>query len=513
MISLVGTIAIPLSEIRERIHIIAYFSDRCRFPARRAAENAAAPLVRLPDASVQGVYRRPVVLPQYSLYIGSPDPAEPDSPQRSDHPVEAQKADNLHSTVIITERFAERRAQHTARQEEKEMLEPGTRLGRYLIINHLGGGGMGVVYKAHDTELNRTVALKILPPHLCRHQEYLNRFRAEAQAQARFMSPHVITLYSLMELPAGEVLVLEYVDGQTLENRIRRQGPLPISEAVRIFDHALRGVEHIHEMGVVHRDLKPSNIFLTRDESVKLMDFGVARIMDGRDAAQQGTMVGTLLYISPEQINGRETDFRSDIYTLGVSLFEAITGRLPFERRSDYALMHAHVQETPPRPKQFKQKIPTALEWVILKAIEKEPDRRFQSAAEFRVALLKLGLIERRHKPAPAKSAAAGLLPDTTLLRQEWMRYRLAPRPRLLGGLWLDVGLVAMVLGLVFALGLYPAKINPPPAKAANAAKVQKTTKPKIANTAAKTGSGTAAPRAPKPARDKYESLRKAWGE
>ncbi len=172
-------------------------------------------------------------------------------------------------------------------------------------------------------------------------------------------------------------------------------------------------MEHIHARGVIHRDLKPGNIFITRDGTVKIMDFGVARVLDGRDPAQRGTMVGTLLYIAPEQINGRETDFRSDIYTLGVSLFETVTGRLPFERRTDYALMHAHVQETPPRPRQFERRLPPALEEVILKAIEKEPSRRFQSVAEFREALLTLGLVERRGMRPPRRYPRRGRRPPS----------------------------------------------------------------------------------------------------
>src|SRR3990172_1028632 len=214
----------------------------------------------------------------------------------------AAKADKLQSTVIISGRFTERRA---------EVLEPGSMVGRYLTLSRVGVGGMGVVYRAHDTELNRTVALKVLPPQLCKHSEYLKRFRTEAQAQARLNSPHIITLYELMEHPAGEILVLEYVEGETLENRLRHYGPLSVSEAIRVFDQALRGVEHIHQMGVVHRDLKPSNIFITRDGAIKLMDFGVARLMDSHDPSQNGIMVGTLLYISPEQINSPENHFPS----------------------------------------------------------------------------------------------------------------------------------------------------------------------------------------------------------
>jgi serine/threonine-protein kinase len=378
---------------------------------------------------------------------------------------------------------------------------------------------MGIVYRAADTELQRIVALKILPPHLCRSPEYVSRFRGEARAQARFNNPHVITLYSFLELPEGEVLVLEYVEGETLAERLRRAGPLPVSEALRIFEQALLGVEHIHRMGVVHRDLKPSNIFITSDERVKLMDFGVAKLTDTTEAWAQGAMVGTLLYISPEQINGRETDFRSDVYTMGISLFETLTGRLPFERRSDYALMHAHVQETPPRPKQYHRRIPPALEFVMLKAIEKRPERRFQSAAEFRVALLKLGLIERRHRasrPATTRASAA----DTDAAPQAPARDRLRPRSRLLGGVGVDLFLIGVALSLVLLLGLWPGQPANPPAPPPAVSADSKKTAPKAATRAAAPAplpsipaKRPPAPVAAKPADDKYDALRNAWSE
>ncbi len=428
--------------------------------------------------------------------------------------MEPNKADKLPGTVVIAD-FAERRARELVREDAigNQSLEPGTKLGRYLIVERLGGGGMGVVYKAQDTELHRTVALKVLPPQLCRHPEYLNRFRAEAQAQARLNDPHVITLYSLLELPAGEVLVLEYSEGQTLEQRVKSGGPLSPAEAVRIFDQALRAVEHVHAAGVVHRDLKPGNIFLTRAGQVKLMDFGVAKIMDQPDHGAHRTMVGTLLYIAPEQINGHTTDFRSDVYTLGVSLFEAVTGRLPFERRTDYALMHAHVQERPPRPRDFQRRIPSALEWVILKAIEKDPDRRFQSAAEFRKTLLKLGLVERRQRASVKKTS---LFPDFMATQQDVTPDRRASR-RLLGSLWLDAALIAIVIGLVYALGLYPQKpaANDTPASitgVANASSSKSKPAPVVKRTDASPATPSVPTSSPKKPANKYDALRDAWG-
>jgi serine/threonine-protein kinase len=435
--------------------------------------------------------------------------------------VQASRHDGLPATVILTNRFKERRgtAEHEPDSPLRAELQPGDQLSRFRILERLGGGGMGIVYRAADTELQRIVALKILPPHLCRSPEYVSRFRAEARAQARFNNPHVITLYSFLELPEGEVLVLEYVEGETLAERLRRAGPLPVSEALRIFEQALLGVEHIHRMGVVHRDLKPSNIFITGDERVKLMDFGVAKLTDTAEAWAQGAMVGTLLYISPEQINGRETDFRSDVYTMGISLFETVTGRLPFERRSDYALMHAHVQEAPPRPKHYHRRIPQALEWVMLKAIEKQPERRFQNAAEFRVALLKLGLIERRHRAGRPATAQATPV-DSVAVQQAPARNRLLPRNRLPGGIGVDLFLVGVALCLVLLLGLWPGQSAGPPAPSPAVSVDSKKAAPKTVTRAAapaplspKPAKRPPAPVAANPTADKYDTLRNAWSE
>src|SRR3989344_2765544 len=424
----------------------------------------------------------------------------------------ANKADKLQSTVIISDRFTGRRAQLAAQPAAEPAvgpLEPGSMVGRYLTLSRIGVGGMGIVYRAHDTELNRTVALKVLPPKLSKYPEYLKRFHTEAQAQARLNSPYVVTLFEFMEHPVGQVLVLEYVEGETLESRLRHYGPLSVPEAVRVFEQTMRGVEHIHRMGVVHRDLKPGNIFITRDGEIKLMDFGIARLMDNHDPSQNGAMVGTLLYISPEQINGRETDCRSDIYTLGISLFETVTGRLPFERRTDYALMHAQVQENPPSPKEFQRRLPRELVSVILKAIAKDPNRRFQTAAEFRTTLLGLGLVERRQAPLGRTG---------TDKRRPWKRRHESAGQRIWGGAWFDLSLAAVALLLVLALDIYPLHKSPEDNILAANAAAQRIAQRKSAITvhgqsvsmAPKTTGSK--PLAAKNPRDRYETLRQAWG-
>ncbi|MHB8454780.1 MAG: serine/threonine protein kinase [Acidiferrobacterales bacterium] len=277
-----------------------------------------------------------------------------------------------------------------------DSIEPGSTLGNYLIVSKVGEGGMGVVYKAHDTTLDRAVALKVLSPHLFRNQEFLQRFRIEAQAQARLNGPNIVTLHSMFEVSGSLVLVMEYIEGQTLAQRLHNEGRLSVATTVWVFEQALLGVERAHRLGIVHRDLKPSNIFITSGHEIKLMDFGVAKILDNKDLTQSGSMIGTLMYISPEQVKGKDADFRSDIYTLGITLFEAVTGRLPFEKKSDYEYMDAHLHEQPPKPASIQPDIPKELEAVILKAMDKDPDKRFQNAHEFRSALIKLGMIHVR---------------------------------------------------------------------------------------------------------------------
>lgn len=308
----------------------------------------------------------------------------------ADKPQTEETAD-LSKTAVVTATGESSRPAGSARP--LETIEPGSTLGHYLIVSKIGEGGMGEVYKAHDTTLDRTVALKVLSPHLFRNQEFLQRFRVEAQAQARLNGPNIVTLHSMFEVSGSLVLVMEYVEGQTLAQRIHNSGRLAVGTSVWVFEQALIGVERAHRMGIVHRDLKPSNIFITSGHEIKLMDFGVAKILDNKELTQTGSMIGTLMYISPEQISGKDSDFRSDIYTLGVTLYEAVVGQLPFDKKTDYEYMDAHLHTPPPRPTSIQPDIPRELEAVILKAIEKNPENRFQNALEFRSALIKVGML------------------------------------------------------------------------------------------------------------------------
>lgn len=396
-------------------------------------------------------------------------------------------------------------------------LAPGGVLGPYLIIAKLGGGGTGMVYKAQDNGLNRIVALKILAPHLLRNQPFLQRFRREARAQARLNNPNVIAMHCMHETDAGPVLVMEYVEGQTLAQHIHNHGALPIDDALWIFEQALRGVECAHAMNIVHRDLKPANIFITNDRCVKIMDFGLAKIQDRRHQSSSSATLGTLLYVSPEQVNGQEADARSDIYTLGISLYEAVTGHLPFQRNSEYALMHAHLRETPPNPHVLRENIPAAVAAVILKAIEKDPARRFLNARAFRVALLDSAARAGIELPITDYDAVASHAGEHLwkhargILRPliDWVLASPATRRRALG-MVLDVALLSTVIGLVFMLGLVQGPDN-----AAHPTGGTSRQHSQLVTPGTGPAAGNAQPNKPagsQPSEDKYESLRKAWG-
>ncbi|OGI69249.1 MAG: hypothetical protein A2W18_02285 [Candidatus Muproteobacteria bacterium RBG_16_60_9] len=383
---------------------------------------------------------------------------------------------------------------------------PGTQLDRYLILERIGGGGTGQVYRARDTELDREVALKVLARRTPRQPDDLNRVRAEAQAQARLRSPHVVTLYSMLELPFAAVLVLEYVDGETLDKRIGTHGTLTPRDATAIFEQALLGLAHVHEMGVTHRDLKPSNLLVSASGLVKIMDFSVARL-SSHDAFPPRTMVGTLLYSAPEQISGRNADARSDIYAMGMSLYEAITGRLPFEHKSEYALIHAHVQEQPPRPRDLAPSLPPAFERVILKAIEKDPERRYRDALEFRTALLKVGAGSGRHITITQPANAYGPVPLP--------KYHGRSARRVFAGFALDLLLVTAACGMLYSLILSPGQ-NPTPSPAPTVAATSKTptaAAPRPVRVRAKAASTKSTPAPNVRGNDPYQSLRKAWSD
>ncbi len=263
----------------------------------------------------------------------------------------------------------------------------GTQIGNYNILEKLGEGGMGVVYKAVDIHLDRVVAIKALNTELTGNPELEQRFRAEAKAQANLNHTNLATLYALLIDGGRPWMVMEFIEGETFDQMAQRRGPIPGNEAIPIFRQALLGIGYAHRMGIIHRDIKPSNIMLNKQGIVKVMDFGIAKVLGARGMTRTGTQMGTAFYMSPEQVLNRGVDIRSDIYSLGVTLYEMLTANVPFSGDSDYQVMTDHVNSPPPLPTKFYPYIPQGLQNAVLKALEKNPDARFQTVEEFGTAL------------------------------------------------------------------------------------------------------------------------------
>jgi serine/threonine-protein kinase len=252
---------------------------------------------------------------------------------------------------------------------------------RYNIIEELGRGGMGVVYKAEDTKLKRTVALKLLPPELTHISEVKERFMREAQAAAALDHPNICTVYEFDEAEEKTFISMAYVEGQSLRKKIE-SGPLELDQALRIATQVAEGLEEAHKKGVVHRDIKSANIMVTEDNQAKIMDFGLARMTGGTLITQEGMTMGTIAYMSPEQARGEEVDQRTDIWSFGVVLYEIFTGQLPFKGEQDQAVVYSILNEEPESLTNVRSEIPMSIEQVVGKALEKEPDERYQHTEE-----------------------------------------------------------------------------------------------------------------------------------
>lgn len=251
---------------------------------------------------------------------------------------------------------------------------------RFRIIEEIGKGGMGIVYKAEDTLLERIVALKKLPPQFQRDQRAISRFIKEAKAAAILNHPNIVTLYDLRYEPDGTIYIaMEYVEGKTLKQILNESGPFPVSAVILIFGQVAKGLGYAHKKGIVHRDIKPSNIMWTSNKEVKIMDFGLAAAISELRDGVTTTIVGTPYYMSPEQALGNPVDHRTDIYSLGITIYELLTGRPPFKEGD---LGYHHIHTPPPPPTKFNPSIPKSLEAIILKCIEKDPDNRYQSTEE-----------------------------------------------------------------------------------------------------------------------------------
>jgi eukaryotic-like serine/threonine-protein kinase len=371
-------------------------------------------------------------------------------------------------------------------------------LERYEVGRLLGSGGMAEVYEGRDRLLARQVAIKVPLPQYAHDPAFQQRFRREAQAAASLSNPGVVAVYDTGMQNGTPFIVMEFVGGRTLKETILAEGPLAPDRAAQIAADVCSALAAAHARGLVHRDVKPPNVMLTYSGRVKLMDLGIARADAAESATQTGahtTMIGTALYLSPEQAQGQPVDPRSDLYSLGCCLYEMLTGSVPFREATPVAVLYRHVREDPAPPRLLNPEVPPALEAVCLKALAKRPEDRYQTAVEMREDLLRARAGGRVQAGAPATAAmATTVLPPLagadptamygrTVTADRASRHAAAPprrRHRWLVWVLVPLGVVALTVGAA----LLASKLvgEPPPAAAPITIPVQ-TTQPQAPTT------------------------------
>ena len=251
---------------------------------------------------------------------------------------------------------------------------------RYTLLELIGSGGMADVYKASDKKLNRCVAVKILKSEFSSDENFINKFKQEAMAAASISNPHVVNVYDVGEEDDINYIVMELADGITLKELIQKKGKLEIIESIQIAMQIVNGIKEAHMHGIIHRDIKPQNVMVSADGKAKVMDFGIARAVTAQTIT--ANTVGSVHYISPEQARGSACDERCDIYSIGITLYEMITGRVPFDGESTVAIALAHIKEPITPPSVYDPMIPVSLEKIIMKCTQKKPEFRYSSADE-----------------------------------------------------------------------------------------------------------------------------------
>jgi serine/threonine protein kinase len=308
------------------------------------------------------------------------------------------------------------------------------KLGKYQITKKLGEGGFGSVLLATDSKLKRNVALKVLHPQVASDEMLLAYFEREAVALALLDHTNIVRVYEYDQIDGVSFISMEYVEGTNLDVLLKEQRSLSLEKIISIFRQLLSALGYAHERGIIHRDIKPSNIMLNKGDVVKITDFGIAKVAGGAKLTKTGTGAGSLLYMSPEQIKGTAIDNRSDLYAVGVTLYQVMTGKMPFEGDSDWEIMTGHLEKVPTPPREFRSDVPKEIEQIILKALEKKPEKRFQSAEEMSNAL--------------AEIKATGSAMDDKTIRTDTIRSQEAVKKPFNKGL---IGIAAGVLVLIVA--------------------------------------------------------------
>ena len=333
-------------------------------------------------------------------------------------------------------------ASEDASAEPDGLLPAGKAVSHYRILEKIGGGGMGVVYKAEDTKLGRQVALKFLPGELARQREAVGRFQREARAASALNHPRICTIHDIDLHDARPFIVMELLEGQTLKHKIGSQ-PLPAGEIVEFGMQIADALEAAHAKGIIHRDIKPANIFVTARGEIKILDFGLAKLgstggllpsskpampagSSGSETAvtmeetltKPGLAMGTVSYMSPEQARGEELDVRTDLFSFGAVLYEMATGRKPFDRGSVGLVFRAILQESPPPPRTVNPSLPARLDEIIAKALERDRDERYQTASDLRVDLKRLQRAEESARSSVSAPAAPRQAPENFIKRR-----------------------------------------------------------------------------------------------
>ena len=351
-------------------------------------------------------------------------------------------------------------------------LQPGQTLGSYRIINQIGQGGMATVYKAYQASMDRNVAVKVLPGQLAESAEFMQRFQQEARIIARLEHPHILPVFDYGENDGITYFVMRYLEAGTLKDKMEAGRPLALHEIDRLFSQLADALSYAHSMGVVHRDLKPANALIDSRGNVFLTDFGIAKILENASPrlTQTDAIMGTPAYISPEQAQAMKVDQRSDIYSLGIILYEMVTGRVPFVADTPLAVIIKHVSDPLPLPTSVKSDIPESIERVILKALAKNPDDRFATVADFASAW-KQALDQKDSPRKDLLEATAIPFPSRTPSQPGTIHTQAAPatvvqtapkagsRPRWLAGCLIGACLI-LTLSSVAILGLNRDKLS-----------------------------------------------------